>query len=199
MRAERMTRGRLAAFGAVLLASLALAYLLRDVIYDLVVVPLAYTLWLLGLVYQAVPELVKWVVLIVILSIAIVWRLIPDLPAASAPRPPGRTIEGRVQALAFGIHRARTSNYFKWQLANRLGRLSRRISAMSGREGNGAANERVQHYLSAGLNQSFVDFPTPRNRFVRRRPTPLDTEPGEIVAYLESQMELDHDGRARSL
>lgn len=194
-----MRRVRFAIFGTVLIASAILAYLLRDVIYELVVVPLAYTLWLVELIYLAVPQLVKWVLLVALLFVGVVWKLIPDLPASPEPRGPRRSTEGRVELLAIGIHRSRTSNYFKWQVANRLGRLARRISEtralLDAAEG---ASEPIQGYLAAGLNQSFVDFPTPRTRFARRLPTPLDIDPAEIVGYLESRMELSHDGRTRS-
>ncbi len=193
-----MKRTRLVLFGAVLITSLILAYVLRDVIYNLVIVPLAYTLWLADLVYRALPQVVKWVVLIVVLAIASLWRLIPDLPQATKSPPRGRPVEGRVQALAYGIHRARGSNYFKWHLANRLGRLARRIAQTTGRAADGSEDQSIHQYFSAGVNQSFVDFPTPRGPFARRTSTPLDVDPGEIIAYLESRMELNHDGRTRS-
>ncbi len=192
-----MKRSRLLLFGAVLLGSVIAAYLLRDVMYSLVVVPLAYTLWLAGVIYRAIPQLVKWVILLVIAGIAIVWRLIPEVPETTKARLPGRSIEGRVEALAFGIHRARSSNYFKWQLANRLGRLARRIAEITGRGADGDEEDPIHRYLAAGVEQSFVDFPTPRGLFARREVTPLDADPGEIIAYLETRMELNHDGRAR--
>ncbi len=193
-----MNRLRWLVFLITLLGFAFLAYLLRDVIYEVVVVPLAYTLWLLELLYLSVPQLVKWVLLIVLMCIGVLWKLIPDLPAASRPHSPNRSPEGRVASLAVGLQRARTSNYFRWLVANRLGRLARRLSDSSKvLEGIGAGSDPIQRYLNAGLNQSFVDFPGPRTRFGRRLPTPLDMEPGEIVEYLESRMELSHDGRTR--
>ncbi len=193
-----MKRSRLLLFGAVVLGSSIAAYLLRDIIYTLVIVPLAYTLWLGGIIYRALPQLVKWVIVLVIAGIAIVWRLIPDVPETRKPRPIGRSTEGRVEALAFGIHRARNSNYFKWQLANRLGRLARRIVDITGRPANADEEDAIHHYLTAGVEKSFVDVPTPRGVLARRIPTPLDVDPADIIAYLESRMELNHDGRARS-
>lgn len=193
-----MKRLRWALFGVVFLVSAVFAYLLRDAVYDLIIVPLAYTLWLLGVLYRAVPELVKWVVLIVVLFITVVWRLIPDLPTSRATAVAPRKIDGRLETLAIGIHRARGSNYFKWQLANRLGRLARHIADGSARAQDGQPGEAIGRYLAAGVNQSFVDFPTPRGLFARRLPTPLDLDPGETVGYLESQLELRHDGRTRS-
>ncbi len=193
-----MTRMRGLLFLITLLAFAFLAYLLRDVIYSVVIVPLAYTLWLLELLYLAVPQLVKWVLLIVLMCIGVLWKLIPDWPAAPGPRNPNRTPEGRVASLAVGLQRARTSNYFRWLVANRLGRLARRLSDPSSElQGIDAVSDPIHRYLNAGLNQSFVDFPNPRTRFAHRLPTPLDMEPGEIVEYLESRMETSHDGRTR--
>jgi hypothetical protein len=57
------------------------------------------------------------------------------------------------------------------------------------REGEGSGNEAVERYLEAGLNTSFVDYPSPK-RFQHSAPTPLDLDPQEAIAYLESQMEL---------
>ena len=194
-----MRSARFALAGIVVLVSAILAYILRDVIYGLVVVPLAYTFWLVELVYLAVPQLVKWIVLVALLFVSFIWKLIPDLPASPKPRIPGRSTEGRVESLAIGLHRSRTSNYFKWQVANRLGRLARRASnTQVEAEVLERGNASIQDYLDAGMNQSFVDFPTPRTRFARRMPTPLDVDPGEIVGYLESRMELSHDRRTRS-
>ncbi len=195
-----MKRFRLALVAVVLLASLVLAYLLRDLIYELIIVPLAYTLWWGGLIYEAIPQLVKWIVLLAVLVIAVVWRLIPDLQPAPRAKHPRRRIEGRMETLAVGIERARGSNYFKWQLANRLGRLARRLGetrqVLLDEE---TSDDPVRRYLAAGLNQSFVDFPTPRGPFARRRPTALDLDPAQAVTYLESEMESSDGGRTRSL
>ena len=108
--------------------------------------------------------------------------------------------QGQVESLAVWILRARESNYFKWQLANRLGRISRRLEELSEhRAGVIARKEAVEQYLAAGLNHSFVEYPSPRNRFQRRTPTPLDLNPSEVVDHLESQMEMDRGGNAESL
>lgn len=194
-----MRRARFAVAGVVVLVSAVLAYVLRDVIYGLIVVPLAYTLWLVELVYLAVPQLVKWVVLVALLFVGIIWKLIPDLASSPKLPSPRNATEGRVESLASGLYRSRTSNYFKWQVANRLGRLARRVIDPRIFPGElERANASIQGYLDAGMNHSFVDFPTRRTRFARRLPTPLDVDPGEIVGYLESRMEQSHDGRARS-
>ncbi len=199
MRDRYMRPFRLVLLVFLFLGSAVLAYLLRDVVYELLVVPIAYTLWLLQLTYLAIPQLVKWIVFLALLLLGLVWRLLPDFVGPARPRLPRHPVEGRLEALALGLRRARTSNYFKWQLANRLGRLSRHISEAAGLPDlSSRPSDTVRGYLDAGLNQSFVDFPSSRGRFSRRQPTPLDADPAEVVQYLESRMELNHDGRPRS-
>lgn len=191
-----MRRFRWKLSAAVLVTLLALAYVLREAIYQLVILPLAYVLWLAELYYLAIPQAIKWILLILLLFVGIVWKLIPDFARAPGRPAPRRSFEGPIESLALGIHRSRESNYFKWQLANRLARLARRVSGDSGWvEHASSMNDSVRQYLVAGLNQSFVDFPGPRYRFQRRMPTPLDTDPHEAVSYLESQMELSGDRR----
>ena len=178
---------------AALILSLALALFLRDPVHDLIVVPLSYVLWQLGLFYWAVPELVKWLLLLVFVGLALAWQLIPDLkPGASRAAGPARR-EGPVESLAIWISRARTSNYFRWQLAHRLGALARQLEELAGRRAESPAPSRqVAAYFAAGLEYSFVDFPGPRHRFKRSPSTPVDADPSEVVDYLEPQAKTSH-------
>ena len=100
-----------------------------------------------------------------------------------------------MEALAAWIRKSSKGNYFKWQLANRLGKIAHRLAETSGQEAGratnmGPGNEGVEKYLDAGINYSFVDFPGPKNRFHHPPPTTLDLDPKEAVEYLESQLEL---------
>ena len=185
-----MKRSRWLLYGGVVLASLGLAFLVRDLARDLLIIPLAYLAWQVGLLYWAVPQLVKWAVAVLLLGILVIWQLIPDLRPSGQERTRPAAPRGQVETLALWIHRARSSNYFKWQLANRLGRLAVKLDELSGRRGQGRPRlAPVEEYLAAGLQQSFVDFPVPRNRLQRRLPTALDLPPVEVVEYIESQME----------
>ena len=49
---------------------------------DLLITPLAYVAWQSGLLYWAVPQLVKWAAVVLLLSIAVIWQLIPDFSHA---------------------------------------------------------------------------------------------------------------------
>jgi hypothetical protein len=91
--------------------------------------------------------------------------------------------------------KARRGNYFKWQVANRLGRIVRRLGDFSGGSVPASPDDTVEKYLDAGLNYSFVDFPTPRHRLIPAPKTPLDADPQRVVDYLESLME-ESSGRS---
>jgi len=178
-------------YAAVLLASLFLAFLVRDLARELLIIPLAYLAWQVGLLSAAVPQLVKWAVAVLVLCILVIWQLIPDFrPSATRSARPA-VPPGQVETLALWIHRARSSNYSKWQLANRLGRLAGRLEALTSRQGQQRPRlASVEEYLAAGVQHSFVDFPAPRHRFQRRLPTPLDLPPLDAIEYMESQMEI---------
>ncbi len=167
-----------------------LAYFLRDVAYAVVIVPLAYVFFVAKYYYAAIPQLVLWSVLLALLFLAVLWNLIPDVQPVRRKDTERQRPEGQVEALALWIAKSRKGNYFKWQLANRLGRIARRLA-----EGSGGATslpsggEAVDKYLDAGLNYSFVDFPSAHSRFERPPRTPLDLDPKAAADYLESQME----------
>lgn len=172
----------------ILVLSAVLGYLLRDLVYQLVVVPIAYLLWLLYYYYSLLPQWLTWTVILAILLIAVLWYLLPDAPRVSRRQERRRQPEGEVEALVTWIMKARRGNYFKWQLANRMGRIARRLNELSGGR-LPRADAAVEKYLDAGMNHSFVDFPTPRGLLARATHTPLDTDPKQVADYLESLME----------
>ena len=180
--------------------SAALAIALRNAVHDFLVVPLAYVAWQIAVLMGAVPEFARWLVLVVALGLLLAWQLVPDLRPAS--RLPARPREGMgpVETAATWLLRARASNYFKWQLAHRLGRVSRRLDELRGRKnGSAAASAAVVDYLAAGLDHSFADFPGPRGPFAYPSATPLDLDPAKVIEYLESQSFMNRESHADSL
>ena len=180
--------------------SVLLALFLRDTIYDVVIVPLAYVLWVARFYYLAIPQWMLWVVLLAVMFVAVIWNLIPEVRTSAPRERKHRPADGQVEALVVWLRKARYGNYFKWQLANRFGQIARRLRETSNLpEDFASGNSAVEKYLDAGLNYSFVDFPTPRNRFQKTKPTPLDIDPHDVADYLESRMEGDRDRRPPSL
>ncbi len=185
-----MSRLRWPVLVALIVVSAVLGYFLRDVVNEVVIVPGAYALWILSFYYSAIPQWIVWTVVIAILCLAAVWNLIPDVRPVTRRVRIQREPEGEVEALTVWLTKARRGNYFKWQLANRMGRIARRLDELSGRRGRPRSeDESVEKYLDAGTNYSFVDFPTPRGLLRRRSQTPLDADPNAVADYLESLME----------
>lgn len=185
-----MSRLRWPLLLAIVILSALLGYFLRDVVYQVVIMPFAYVLWILSFYYSAIPQWVVWTVLLVILFLSVIWNLIPDERPSSRKLRVIHRPEGEVEALAVWIRKSRRGNYFKWQLANRMGRVARRLDELAGSRGLPACEDaRVEKYLDAGLNYSFVDFPTRRGWFEPAPQTPLDIDPRTVADYLESLME----------
>jgi hypothetical protein len=186
-----MTPARRLLVAGMLIISLVLAFFLRDAVYAAVIVPLAYLWWVGNYYYSAIPQLFLWAVLLAVLVITVIWNYLPTARSSHRKQLKQGSAEGQVEVLAAWILKARKGNYFKWQLANRLGRIARRLAETSTQPTSiNAGNQGVEKYLDAGINYSFVDFPGPKNPFHHPPPTELDLDPKEAVEYLESQLEL---------
>jgi hypothetical protein len=105
-----------------------------------------------------------------------------------------------VEGLAIWLRRAEKGIYFKWLVANRLGKLAYQmlVHRENGRPrsvfapllGNDwAPSKELQQYLETGLHGSFADFPSTAGRFTTPQHTPLDLNVLEAVDFLESQVE----------
>ena len=170
------------------------AYFLRDAIYQTVIIPLAYLFWLAKFYYSAVPQVILWGLLLVILFMIVFSNLLPEFSSSPKKEPKHGPENGQVETLARWIVKSEKGTYFKWQIANRLGRIELGLRETSERrsrfqpvlsEVEASRNDAVEKYLEAGVNTSFVDYP---NR--KSASTPLDVNPKEVVDYLETQLEM---------
>lgn len=179
-----------------------LAFPLRETIYRAVVVPVAYIVWNLNLVYQTFSQGVWWLVIAFIVFFMIAFSLMPQpqLRPRSGPKP--KPPQGQVEGLSIWLRRAESGVYFKWLVANRLGKLAYQIllHRESGRPRSVFAplvgtdwepGKDLQKYLETGLHGSFADFPN-SGRFSPPQPTPLDLDVADAVDFLESQVENGH-------
>ena len=187
--------------GALVLA-LVLAIALQDVICETVIVPLAYLWWVLGIYYNAFPQMVLWICLVVIVLLMLFGSLSADIERKGHAEDETKPLQGPVEGLAISLEKAHKGIYVKWQIAHRLGKLARdllvqrgdRVSAkvigpLVGRDWH--PSQPVDEYLNVGLNGSFADYPNPPWPFGRPRPTPLDLDVNKAVDFLEAQMETD--------
>lgn len=189
----------LALIGIVLIA-LFLAFPLRDAVYEMVIVPAAYLWWVLGLWYHSVHQSIWWIVALLLVLVTLSRSLRPIGRIRERVRLKTRPVVGQVESLTVWLKRTERGVYFKWLIANRLGKIAHKILAqrMGGKPRSffdpltgpdWTPDVGVQQYLEIGLKGSFADYPQERNRwFSKPAPTPLDHDLNDVVLYLESQI-----------
>ena len=190
--------------GVLIIAGL-IAFPLRDTIYETVVIPAAYIVWNLGLLYRSLAQATWWWIILFIIFFMLVFSLVPRSQfrrrAVEKPRP----MQGQVENLAISLRKAEQGIYFKWLVANRLGKLAYQIllHRESGRPrsvfapllGNGwEPSKDLQKYLEIGLHGSFADFPMAKSPLGTPQKTPLDLNVSEAVDFIESQVENGRSG-----
>ena len=193
-----MTR-RTAIFLGGLVAVAMLAFAMQGLVERMLIRPVLYVLWILGLYYDALPQILWWILIVA----ASLWFIMGSLRPEQKPRPrktdPPFMGCGQVESLALWLTKVPRGGYVKWLVAQRLGKLARdlltfreRRNPPSAREALRGADwnppEEVASYLEAGLIGSFADFPQPRWPFERPRPTPLDLNPHEALEFIESNL-----------
>jgi len=193
----------LAVLGVIVIAAV-LAFPLREVVNQLIVLPIAYLLWLLKLLYLSLDQAVWWVAAVVVVLVIIGQSLMPEIKPIQKLIRHTRHERGSVESLALALKRADKGMYFKWLLANRLGKLAYQIllqrehgkprSVFAPLIGEGwDASPEVQAYLEKGLHGSFAEFP---NRhwlnFAPPKKTPLDHEVADVIEFLESKQGDSH-------
>ncbi len=198
-----MNRRQAALVVVALVASLALAFPLREAVEQMVVVPLAFVWWLLRFVYSVIPQQFLWTGLLFLIAYVALEIFLAAPLREGRHRPVERAARGPVENLAHWIENGDNGIYFKWSLARLVGRIALQVQELRdhraaknlswGREGPSQA---VQAYLQAGLNSSFADYPLP-GRFRPPAKTPFDIDLNVVVEYLESQMEKQDDRNRR--
>lgn len=181
-----------------------LAYFLRNLINDKVIVPLSYLWWWIGLYYHSVPENRWWVIVIVVICLMAFASIKPEW-SFDYQDLDTQPVQGPVEELMIWMMNLRHNEYYKWLIANRLGKLAR--SFLIQREGsdvqrlNGPLNgsswdppDEVRAYLKSGSNRLFANVRSASELSPRPHSAPLNLNPQQVVEYLESQMENRRNG-----
>ena len=196
-----MTRRWLVVIGVVVIAAV-LAFPLRGIVHQLIVVPLSYLLWMLGLLYLALPQDLWWIAVTLLVLFLLGRSLLIEIKTPKQPMSVSRVDRGKVEGLAVAMQKANRGIYSKWVVANRLGKLAHQIlqqrengterSVFAPLVGQGwEPNIELQQYLEKGLHGSFTEFPSRRYLFFRRPPkTLLDHDVREAIEFLESQVNI---------
>lgn len=183
--------------GASILSAV-LAFRLSSVVYAMIVLPLTYLLWLLKMLYLALPGFIWWSLLALAVVYILVTSLLPGIRFTGRTRLPLRPTRGGVENLSLWVKKSRRGTYFKWLVANRLGRIAHEIlenrlagkkrsffDPLTGPDWTPAPG--AQAYLEAGLQGSFADYPRGNPYFRQTKPTPLDHDVKAVIEYLETQ------------
>ena len=188
------------AAGVLLTLALVMAFPLRAWTQRTLITPLAVILWGLGLFYRSMPQLLWWVVVVFSVLVMLIGSLAPPEVFTPRDRDKSKPSQGPVENLALSIQKTRDGAYFKWMLANRLGKLAyqtlRQCEGESGRSvfaplvgADWKPSPRVQTYLEVGLHGSFAEYPD-SERGMRINGSPLDVEIHEAVEFLEEHSEI---------
>jgi hypothetical protein len=185
-----------------------LAFPLRETIYNAVVIPAAYVGWQLGLMYRSLPQLAWWWLIVVFIFVLLVYSAMPRAKPVRREEPKPKPRHGQVEDLAIWLGRTKSGVYFKWLVANRLGKLAYQIllhresgrprtvfQPLVGEDWQPAPELRM--YLETGLHGSFSDYSTPKYPLAVRPKTPLDYDVRNAVAFLESHIENGRDSGSK--
>jgi hypothetical protein len=184
---------------AVLILAGLLAFPLREPIYRTIVIPAAFIVWNLDLLYRSFSQGAWWWGTILLVFVMLVFSLVPHARFHRREAVKPRSPQGQVESLAVWLRKAERGIYFKWLVANRLGKLAYQVLLQreSGRPRSVFAplvgpdwepSRELQAYLETGLHGSFADYPA-SGRLSPHQPTPLDLNVSEAVDFLESQVQ----------
>ncbi|MEI6290999.1 MAG: hypothetical protein WCP19_11260 [Chloroflexota bacterium] len=202
-------------------SALITGFLLKDVVEQLIILPAAYLLWMLGILYQYIPQPILWVIFILIMSFLVMGPFLEQLKKAEFQDLKHRYTQGPVEELAGQIQHKQDGIYFKWQIARLLAQAAMDIQELRYHNrtrkldyGTDSADPRVKAYLEAGMNTSFSDYPNPAFNLSKliaglfwkkaatnlqnyktdqTRKFPIDHDIEPVIAYLESKMENNDD------
>jgi hypothetical protein len=183
---------------SVLLAGL-LAYFTQDYIRQIVLIPSEYVLWAFKIIFETIPQVVLWAILLIIL-LAIILKSI-SFNFFNTPKhqhPDFYRLPGRVETWSNRIIEGSSSTHAKWTLAHHLAELATEIisekehlSPKMVRESimNGKLDvpPEIQAFFVAGMKPESPQLSTGFLAFRRQRANAyaLDLDPKIIIDFLE--------------
>lgn len=152
-------RQRLLALVVIVLLALPLAWLLRDFVRDVFLVELGRVLWVARILFESLPQVVVWGVLVAaLLGLAVgTFRPRSGTPPGEAQVP--AEPPGQVQVLSRWIDRSVQSEYFRQGLAHHLSGLAWEVMAHH----EHTSPDRLKERLRAGG----LDLPPPVGELLR--------------------------------
>lgn len=196
-----MNRKQWIALIGIIIIGVVLAFPMRDAVNQIIVVPLAFVFWLLGLYYRSYSQAIIWAIFVAVTLLFLLGSLLNGEWWGKKEKLSEKLSAGPVEDLSVSLGKARKGMYHRWRVANRLSKVARDLLAQ--REGLEPREVQDKHltgrdwspprdvdmYFQAGLFDSFASYPRPRWWSLKRsEPTPFDLDIEEAVEYLEGQM-----------
>jgi hypothetical protein len=189
----------------VLLLTIPLALVLHDFARDVLLIELTRMVWEARMLFESLPQLPIWGLLLVSLVVMAVKSLGSHSKSQQTSAPQGAEHRGQVHLLARWIERTSQGEYFKWSLSQRLGGLTWEVMAyrehttpeeLKRRAHTGGLDlpPPIQTYLQSAAPSSFA---TPagflsriRQRFgLHASSSSFDPALEQVVDFLEQQLE----------
>ena len=197
-----MKRFRLVLFGILgILVAIALAYLLRGFVSQVILAPMVYLYQIGSLLYRALPQAIWWGVLVLFLTL-IAWKTLVRRRWTYQPQMSlvGESLS-RAQSWTRWVERMPQGDYSRWLFARQVADLVVSLIAQRERLSNEQARQAIKTgrvklppeilvYLQLGLDApSFRHY----SEYVQRYryasgASPFDLDPQSIVTFLENEI-----------
>lgn len=187
---------RLLPLVAILIATVALAILVRGFVETVIVEPILYLGWIVSLLLRGVPEALFWFLFVLLALIMATRSLQLRSSGRRRRRAKDTSVYGPVGKRARLLHHASTQSYSRWRLAVELGTLAGELAwpglrfdparqrAWLSAAGSGIPPE-IAAYFLAGLDPYRPVHSPWYRRGLRPEQSPLDLDPDVVVAFLE--------------
>jgi hypothetical protein len=166
----------------------------RKMVVGTIVRVAAYIVWSVNTTGQVIPQQILWIFLLLLIMYIAVGSFYGKRSEGGSARINASPLVGPVEMRTKWIEEGYRGTYFKWQIANLLGKVHQSIQESASRGTSGPMPPKVppqvQAYLDAGVNTTYADYSSP-GLFQKTEPTPLDIPLEQVVAYLEEQLEIN--------
>lgn len=197
-------RKRLLVLALLLLPLALLTLLFKEIARTVIVQPVMYLLWLAGLLWRSIPQVILWTILVVVvLRVAVGSLVVRRRRREEQLHAAGLEHWGRARIWARWVELAQQGGYYQRRLSRYLADLT--FDALAQREH--LSRDQVQEELAAGrlevptsirtfllavLNERPLGRLAWLKRFFRAQPPALQISPQEILDYLETQLEVGY-------
>lgn len=188
------------------LVTIAVTFLLKDIVRQFIVKPLLILFWLIG----GLPQSVPWYFFLGVVFFFAITSLSKWKISVSSNQEYEVGSPGQLEAAAAMVKRAHRGRYPKERLARHLGELTLEIIAHRERQPLTAVKKRlnsgeldlppdIMAYIQSGLIWNWSDAvqKIKSGQGSKTPASPLDLDPVRVVEFLENQLEVRHDVQDR--